>query len=506
MLKPLTNILVVDDEQEICDIIRESLSSAEYRVTTLTDSSKALEYLDNHPVDLVLTDMVMDEYSGLQILEAAQAKQQDVMVILMTAHPTVKMAISVLKKGAYDFLVKPFKLDLLKSAIHRALSHQRALRENVHLRGQIEFLKVANAHTSGIEIETFLEMVMDSCKKELGATAVGLIEIDPNTKEPIRWNSITDDDELEAVVVDASIIDKFAGTRRTKPVIEGKRITSKEQPIIRMSIYQPLYIRRTLHGVISLVIDSVFGQVTPGQLDVLAILTNSAASAIANYNLYQDLQHSYLEAIHGLANAIEARDKYTAGHTDRVCKLAELIAIELDWDDKQLLGLTMGCTLHDIGKLAVPDSILNKPNALTKDEAKQMRKHPEMGLKIIKGIDLFKPAIPFIYSHHERWDGKGYPRGLKGEEIPLEGRLLAVADTFDAILSHRPYRKGASLQSAVDELVKYRGVQFDPMIVDIFLRVLKEGKVDIKGMYDLDEDPTALEIKISTPVTETAPV
>jgi HD-GYP domain-containing protein (c-di-GMP phosphodiesterase class II) len=200
------------------------------------------------------------------------------------------------------------------------------------------------------------------------------------------------------------------------------------------------------------------------------------------------VQSSYLQAIRGLANAIEARDKCTAGHTDRVSKLAGLVARHLGWNESQIHDLVMGCSLHDIGKIGVPDSILNKADKLTEEERRLMNSHPKMGLKIIQGIDLFKPAIPYITAHHERYDGTGYPRGLKGEEIPIEGRLLAVVDAFDAIMANRPYRKGAGLKAAASELVTYKGIQFDPKIVDTFLEMLTEEQIDFRQMYGWDGD------------------
>jgi len=160
----------------------------------------------------------------------------------------------------------------------------------------------------------------------------------------------------------------------------------------------------------------------------------------------------------------------------------------MEWDEDQIHDLIMGCTLHDIGKIGVPDSILNKPSVLTQSETKKMQKHPELGLKIIRGINLFKPAVPYIGSHHERWDGTGYPKQLKGKEIPIEGRLLAVVDTFDAIMSDRPYRKGADIKSAIDELIKYSGRQFDKEMVDLFLRLIHKGTIDLKALYNRDEE------------------
>ncbi len=502
IIQSAINILVVDDEDHICDIIEEALSSEKYNLMVTTDSQKALDYIETHPIDLVLSDLKMGDFSGTEILEQTLKIHSDAIVILMTAHPTVRTAISVLKKGAYDFLVKPFKLELLKTTIERALAHQQVTRENVRLRGQVEFLKIFNANTTGVEIEKILEMVVESCKNELDAIAVGLIEIDPKTGEPLNFYSATDTPEQKEIVCDEDTLSKFMGSRRTRPVIEAQRIKSKKNQAVRISIYQPILIRRNLHGIINIIIESRFGQITPGQLDILSILTNSAANAIANNNLYKDLQQSYLEAIHGLANAIEARDNYTAGHTDRVSILAGEMAEALGWDERKKYNLVMGCTLHDIGKIGVPDNILNKTSKLTEEETKIMRVHPKVGLQIIRGISLFKPAIPYIIAHHERWDGKGYPKQLKKEEIPIEGRLLSVVDTFDAILSDRPYRKGSTVMEAVSELRKYRGIQFDPELVDIFINLLRQGKIDLKEHYEIDEDLSGLdEIIISETVS-----
>ncbi len=490
-------LLVVDDEQYICDIIVESLAAEKYQIITYTDPKRAIDHLNSNPVDIILTDLVMGNCSGVEVLEAALANQQDAIVILMTAHPTVQTAISVLKKGAYDFLVKPFKLELLRATIKRGLAHQRLARENLSLKGQMEFVKAAGAFTMGVDIERYLHMVVSSCKTELGAAGAALIEVDPGRMEVVRTVCETDDPEHTARLLDDAHLLRFAYTRSPQPHTVVEDVAVDGQPMIRTFISSPIFVRRTLHGVINVIVQDRFSRVFPAQMSALTLLTNSAASAIANQNLYQDLQTSYLQAIHALANAIEARDQYTAGHTDRVIRLAEPVAIAMGWDEARLADLSMGCTLHDIGKIGVPDSILSKPGRLTEAEREQMMSHPMVGLKIVSGIDLLKPAIPYVISHHERYDGAGYPRGLKGEEIPIEGRLLAVVDTFDAIMSDRPYRRGANLSVAVIELVKNRELQFDPEIVDIFIRVAREGKIPLRELYDRDEDLSCLDLAVT---------
>jgi response regulator RpfG family c-di-GMP phosphodiesterase len=490
------HVMVVDDEQYICDIIVESLTPEKFDIAAFSEPQKALEHLNTHPVDLVLTDLVMGESSGIDILESTLAVHKDAVVILMTAHPTVQTAISVLKKGAYDFLVKPFRLELLKATIKRGLQHQKLSRENLTLIGQVEFLKAAGAFTMGVDIDRYLRMVLSSCKTELGATAAALIEVEPSKMEIVRWVTEADDPSLEETLLDDSHLLRFAYSKSPQPHVSDEEVNQDGKAVTRTFISCPIFIRRTLHGVINLIIEGRFNRVFPAQLSALTLLTNSAAGAIANQKLYQDLQKSYLQAIRALANSIEARDQYTAGHTDRVIKLAEPVAAAMGWDSSRMHGLTMGCTLHDIGKIGVPDSILTKPGKLTADERVQMMSHPQVGLKIVSSIDLLKPAVPYILSHHERYDGTGYPGGLKGEDIPIEGRLLAVVDTFDAIMSDRPYRRGANISIAIGELARNKGLQFDPQVVDVFLELLKNGKIPLRELYDREEDLNWLEIDL----------
>jgi response regulator RpfG family c-di-GMP phosphodiesterase len=479
-----TRILVVDDESSICSIIADCLSPENYEVITMTDPLEAIHWLSDNRVDLVLTDIKMGEHSGIEVLDCVREKQSDAIVILMTAHPTIESAVSVLKKGAYDFLVKPFSLEFLKATIKRGLAHQRVLRENMRLKEQVEFLRIASAGVSGMEIERYLDMVVRSCRRELSASAAAILIADPVTHEIEHAIVEGDNEPCRMVVSDGDTIRVALETEPGRAIVSVKAGLGEQGSMIFVS--HPILIRGKLHGVINAVVAEKLGMVTPGQLDILTILATTAASAIENERLYDDLNRSYIQAIRALANSIEARDKYTAGHTDRVSRLAESIAHDLGWNSKQIDDLIMGCTLHDIGKIGVPDMILNKAGKLTPEETAKMNEHPDLGLKIIAGIELFHPAIPYIHSHHERWDGKGYPRGLSGEDIPLEGRLLAVADTFDAIMSDRPYRKGATLAHALRELLDNRDIQFDRKIVDVFVGLVRKQAINLRELYGRD--------------------
>jgi response regulator RpfG family c-di-GMP phosphodiesterase len=486
-------ILVVDDDANIISVVTEALAKEPYEVICTSDPTEALRYLRTSQVDLVLTDLVMGQHSGIQILEAARSSQPDAIVMLMTAHPTVQTAISVLKRGAYDFLVKPFKLDHLCATIKRGLAHQKVLRENLTLKSQVEFLSAANCVSSGIDIDNYLLRVIKSCRTELSAAAAAVIEMHPATRQILRRVYSFEQESLSPFVLDTTGLYELADTQSAEPIVRSAKEPHTNGDTVRLSISMPIIVNQALHGVINMIALSRFGQITPGQMDILRILAGSAGAGIINYRLYQDLQSSYMEAIRALTSAIEARDKCTRGHTDRVLILARELALELGWTGQVMEDLTMGCTLHDIGKIAIPDAILNKDGALTADERERMFRHPLEGLKIIANIDRLKPAIPYILAHHEKWDGTGYPRGLRSEAIPIEGRLLAVADTFDAILSDRPYRLGGTITHAVRELKRCKGSQFDPEMVDAFLGLLRRGKINLRGLYGESRDFSELD-------------
>jgi putative nucleotidyltransferase with HDIG domain len=175
-----------------------------------------------------------------------------------------------------------------------------------------------------------------------------------------------------------------------------------------------------------------------------------------------------------LSRAIERRDPYTRGHSVRVTQVAEAIARRLGWDEARLALLKVGGPLHDVGKLGISNEVLAKPGRLDEGELDQIRQHPRLGARILLRVAALRTALPYVLYHHERWDGHGYPTGRAGEQIPLEARVLAVADAFDAMTSDRPYRRALDHDAAVAEVARCAGTQFDPEIVRIFLELFAE--------------------------------
>jgi putative two-component system response regulator len=204
-------------------------------------------------------------------------------------------------------------------------------------------------------------------------------------------------------------------------------------------------------------------------------LINAVKSRINRRRVVElfDTKAAHLQTVIMLANVIEARDPYTAGHIDRVRRLALNLAFALDWSTEDITVLEFGAILHDIGKITIPSQVLKKTGPLDEEEWKLMRQHPEAGAKMLEGVDHLKAAIPYVLYHHEWWNGSGYPEGLCGEKIPREGRLLAIVDAFDAMTTNRPYHESMSARDAIEEIRQNQGIYFDPAMVEVFIRSYK---------------------------------
>jgi putative nucleotidyltransferase with HDIG domain len=184
---------------------------------------------------------------------------------------------------------------------------------------------------------------------------------------------------------------------------------------------------------------------------------------------------AYDATISGWSRAMDLRDRETEGHSQRVAEHTVLIARAMGVDEQELIHVRRGALLHDMGKLGIPDSILHKPGKLTPEEWVVMKRHPTLGYDMLKDIEYLQPALDIPYCHHEKWDGTGYPRGLKGEEIPLVARIFAVVDVWDALISDRPYRSAWSKEDAAAYIREQSGKHFEPKLVDLFFTTIEKG-------------------------------
>ena len=187
--------------------------------------------------------------------------------------------------------------------------------------------------------------------------------------------------------------------------------------------------------------------------------------------------------------ALDTRDTETQGHSVRVSDYTVVIARRMGVEDPELTEIRRGALLHDVGKIGISDAVLRKPGKLSPEEWIEMRKHPEIGYRILSGIKFLEKSLPIVIAHQERYDGSGYPRGLKGEEIPLGARIFAVVDTLDAMTSDRPYRRALSYETARQEIIRNSGIQFDPSVVEVFLSIPPDDWKAVHGRNPDRRDP-----------------
>jgi len=256
------------------------------------------------------------------------------------------------------------------------------------------------------------------------------------------------------------------------PLANGFPTLKREAAFFRSEVIIPIFVKGELNGLLFLGGKLSEERYNRSDLNLLATLADAAGIAVDNAKLYGNVKRTYFETVQALAQAIEASDEYTRGHSDRVMKLSVEIAKRLQLGRDKIDTLKFAGILHDIGKIGVIKEVLHKPGKLSDLEFALIKLHPKLGEDIIKPVAFLDKIRPIIRHHHERFDGRGYPDGIAGEDIPLMSRIIAVADTYDAMTSHRPYRSALSREVAVAEIRKSAGTQLDPDIVRVFLDLL----------------------------------
>jgi putative nucleotidyltransferase with HDIG domain len=343
---------------------------------------------------------------------------------------------------------------------------------------------VGRAINSSLGLKRVLEEVMDTLIELMRAERGFLMLRDPNGNLSVRIARGIAQVNLDeaAFKVSRTIVRKVAESgepilttnAQDDPRFEAQMSVAMFQ--LRSILCAPLKIKDELIGVIYVDNRARAGIFQEADLNLISAFADQAAVAIDNAQLFEDLQESnrelqeaYQATLEGWVSALDMRDKETEGHTQRVTILTERLARQMGVSGDALVHITRGALLHDIGKMAIPDGILLKPGQLTEDERALMQKHPEYAYDMLRRIEFLLPAIDIPYCHHEKWDGSGYPRKLKGEDIPFAARIFPVVDVYDALVSDRPYRKGYPVEQVKEMIRKDSGAHFDPQVVEAFL-------------------------------------
>jgi response regulator RpfG family c-di-GMP phosphodiesterase len=465
-------VLIVDDEKIIRDMLADFLGMEGYVVRTAEDGASAVTELTKARFDLVLSDLKMPRMGGIELLDEIGRHAPNALTVIMTGFGTVETAIGAMKKGAYDYVLKPFKLDEVIRVVQRGLEKQRMAAENLRLREALSLYKVSEAITASLSLEQVLETVADSCVSEIRGDLVS------------TWLEDGEGGYFERQNLRASTLPAGAALGRIDPskviaqlqadpllIEQGSRGTRffEEAPALPLCsiLAVPLRVQQRLIGFVFLASFTAGKHFDEGQRKLLSIIGSRAAAAIENARLYEDLQATFQQTIEGLAKAIDRMDRYTAGHSERVAQYAVFLAQALGFGPIETEIVRQSALMHDIGKIGCVLN-LNKAGKLTSGEYDAFKLHPIYGRDILEPIKFLRPLIPGVHLHHERWDGQGYPLKLKGNEIPVIARIISVADTYDAMTSDRSYRRSLPHQVAVAEIDRCCGSQFDPELGHLF--------------------------------------
>jgi putative nucleotidyltransferase with HDIG domain len=466
-------ILVADDEVDITTVLGDILAEQGYSVTRADNGDDAWKKAQAEPFDAVITDLKMPGMGGLELLRRVKQAGQHSVVIIMTGFATVETAIEALKIGAYDYILKPFKVSELLQVVDRALEKVRLEAENLQLKEQLSLLRLSEAVSSSLSLDEVLGIVVEAALKEVNAEGVELLFRPPGSPDFTRRLALGRDGPAPPRWTDATALE---ATLEGAPHLQltGKALGAVLAPgaggEVRTLLSVPLRRGGQILGVLNAYSNRVRRAFLPREEKALMVLGDRAATSLENALLFSDLQNTFADTIESLALALEAKDAYTHGHSENVTRLCKSAAKAMGLDESFCATLHQAGILHDIGKIGISSAILNKASRLTDEEYEIIKTHPRMGQRILKPIKFLDQVVPIVYHHHERWDGTGYPDGLQGTEIPLGSRLMLVADTYDAMTSNRAYRKGMPHDTTVAELVRCAGTQFDPDCVEAFLK------------------------------------
>ena len=492
-------ILVVDDERVIREILAEFLTLEGFSVNTVEDGEKALTELRLRPYDLLITDLKMPRLSGLQLLERIEAERLGVLTVLMTGFGTVETAIEAMKKGAYDYLLKPFKVEEVIHVVERALYRQRLQAENIRLREALTIYKVSEAIALSHEIDKILDVVLRAALDEVKADVATLHLRDPKTGAYEERVKIVANDDGKNVPTPAFgvLAEQLA---QGVPILahggKASRFFSSNAAPAELSSFAsvPLLTRGDMVGVLNVFSFTPGKKFDEGHRKMLAVLASRAASAIVNAQLYGDLLQSneslqkanhsleemFQQTVAGFAQALEESDQYTRGHSERVAVYSEILARGLTLPDGEVRRVVQAGVMHDVGKIGVRYDMLNKPGKLTPEEIAVFRQHPEKGKRILEPVPCLHGLIDGCWCHHEWFDGGGYPRGLSGQNIPIVGRIVAIADAYDAMTSDRAYRRALAHEVAIGEIERCAGTQFDPELSDAFVKLIEAWRKEMR--------------------------
>jgi len=511
-------ILFVDDEQSILDVACTFFKMRGYKVLTACNGKKAMEILNHNQVDCCFTDINMPEMDGLALAEHIRKHDNTLPVVVMTGYPSLENTIHTLKNGVVDFLIKPVNLNQLELCVQRVMRERKLFIENlllskevagkerleklnVEMAEKIDELNIVNRILNDFNVlresrDVFNQLVQTTTQVVQADVSHFYLLSDTDNRAPVsiaKAGPLADNaqsaDELIPFQVEPDVPENGnlkklktllveAGKDDQALLIASNRNGSQYLPeAIHSYMLVPLKIKSKTLGFLSASAYSARRRFNEKDLYYLSFMMKKAEAAIENLALYENIYSNLLATLYAFVKAIEARDPYTKQHSNRVTILAMVLAKAMGATAEEQDILHVSGMLHDIGKIGIPDNILLKPDRLDKEEYRVIQQHPVIGSEIMDHLGLWTREKQIVRCHHERFDGKGYPDGLAGNEIPKLARILSVADVYDAIASDRAYRSRMEEDQILDIMYSGSGSQFDPEVVSVFRELYKSGEI-----------------------------
>ncbi len=448
-------ILIVEDSEDDSDLMLLELARSGYepeyeRVETQKGMEQALE---KHSWDIILSDYSLPQFSGRAALEVYKQKDLDIPFIVVSGAIGETTAVEMMKAGVHDYLIKG-NLARLGPAIEREVRDAEVRRERK--RAELALLESENRYRS------LIETMQDGVS--LINTRGLILYANRRKAEMLGFNDSKD-------IIGLNLME-FIAPEDQEVIVNNYQelrslgyLSNAQYMMVRMD-------KSTFPAEFSASI--IFGE-EQEPIMIMAVMRDITERKLAEAQIRQanqDLSDAYDATLEGWSHALELREQETAGHSQRAVAWTLRLAEALNVSQEELVHIRRGALLHDIGKMGIPDSILLKPGPLTADEWVVMRQHPVYAYHLLKNITHLQPALVIPYCHHEKWDGSGYPQGLKNEEIPFAARIFSVIDVWDALTSARPYRPAWPEEEVLSHIQKESGKSFDPRVVKTFLEIL----------------------------------
>ncbi len=456
-------ILILEDNELDVNLI-ENVIKNEYSDYVLKHTFIEFQYiesLEKFKPDIILSDFCLPTYDGFTALEEAKRYNDDVPFIFVSGAIGEDLAIEALKRGATDCVNKNH-LGKLPSAMRRALAESEERRQRVRAERAIERLRRRNSlilDSAGegiLGLDTELEFIFIN-KSGLAMLGYDIKEIIGQHPDKIIIN---DQNEIFSDLL------SHKNPRKAGLTLQS----SSFDAIVRTNAGILFPAECTLNPINE-------EEVTTGYVLTIKDISEQVKSREELKNSYRNIRKLLFDSIHAMSIALEFRDPYTAGHQVRVSNLSTAIANKMQLSENQSNGIYLASIIHDIGKIYIPAEILTRPRRLTDLEFKIIQTHAEAGYQILKDVDYPWPIAETVYQHHERLDGSGYPRGLTGNDIIIEAKIISLADVVEAMVSHRPYRPSMGIEAALEEIKNNSGTLYDSEIVKACLSLFEEGYV-----------------------------